>query len=264
VPPRSSRRSSPARRPWRSPSEIVSIGSRREESVSGSSLLCSKGTSRGVAEAQRRARRHRRHHAPTPSLSKREVGGLRSALNNPTPASSVDPDALTCGVRVLTVFPSPPLLNWRFDQRRSAEPGERPATKRLDASPNDRVHHTSLSVFSPPSAGQVLRAPAGEPDKSSAAVPLEGERRKRHGPPVGRPMARKPIVLEGLREEFLAHCEPREPQQQDRRVVQRSDPTVRRLVRKARYRILDSGAVVRGGGSQIVGGVFLVRCWRCQ
>ncbi len=27
--------------------------------------------------------------------------------------------------------------------------------------------------------------------------------------PVGRPMARKPITLEDLREEFLAHCEAR-------------------------------------------------------
>jgi hypothetical protein len=76
-------------------------------------------------------------------------------------------------------------------------------------------------------------------------------------------MARKPILLEGLREEFLAHCEPRNLS--DKTVEWYNDhPTVRRLVRKARYRILDSGAVVRGRGSQIVGGVFLVRCWRCQ
>ncbi len=33
-----------------------------------------------------------------------------------------------------------------------------------DPGPNDRVHHTSLSVFPPPGAGQVFRPTAGGPD----------------------------------------------------------------------------------------------------
>jgi hypothetical protein len=76
----------------------------------------------------------------------------------------------------------PPLPNAPSDQRRSAEPGHRRPREGPDPSPNDRVHHTSLSVSPPPGAGQVFRPPAGGPDKSSDSV-LSKERRKRHGPP---------------------------------------------------------------------------------
>ena len=45
--------------------------------------------------------------------------------------------------------------------------------------------------------------------------------------PVGRPMARKPITLEDLREEFLAHCEARNL---SGRTVQWYDDRTRRFV----------------------------------
>jgi hypothetical protein len=64
----------------------------------------------------------------------------------------------------------PPLPKAPSDQRRSAEPGERRPREAPDLSSNDRVHHTSLSLFPPPGAGQVFRPPAGGPDKSSFAV----------------------------------------------------------------------------------------------
>jgi site-specific recombinase XerD len=49
--------------------------------------------------------------------------------------------------------------------------------------------------------------------------------------PVGRPMARTPITLEDLREEFLAHREARNLSSRTIQLVQPPDPTIRRLVR---------------------------------
>jgi hypothetical protein len=118
----------------------------------------------------------------------------RYRSSHTAPPLAVDPYRLTCGVRVLTVFPSPPPLKGPSDQRRSVEPGGRRPREGLDPRPNERVHHTSLSVFAPPAAGQVFRPLAGAPDKSSAP-----SSRRRGGSgmvrPVGQPMARKPITL---------------------------------------------------------------------
>jgi hypothetical protein len=66
-------------------------------------------------------------------------------------------------------------LTAAFRRRARGRPRGRP-----DPGPNDRLHHTSLSVFPPPGAGQVFRPTAGGPDKSSAAV-LSNERWERHG-----------------------------------------------------------------------------------
>ena len=58
------------------------------------------------------------------------------------------------------------------DYGRRASPVRRPA---FQAGPNDRVDHTSLSVFPPPGARQVFRPTAGGPDKIFGRRPLEGE-----------------------------------------------------------------------------------------
>jgi hypothetical protein len=113
------------------------------------------------------------------------VTGLEAARGPDMPSKSVGGRKLAGG------FDSrpPPLLKAPSDQRRSAEPGEEQPQEGPDPSPNDRVHHTSLSVLPPPGAGQVFRPPAGGPFKFSDSLSRR-DRRKRHGPPVGRPMAR--------------------------------------------------------------------------
>src|SRR6266508_5291534 len=57
--------------------------------------------------------------------------------------------------------------------------------------PNDRAHHTSLSVFPRPATDKSSDRPAGGPDKSSAVV-LSKERRKRHVRPVDDPWRGSP------------------------------------------------------------------------
>src|SRR6266511_3772172 len=112
-------------------------------------------------------------------------------LNAP-PLPSVDPDRLTCGVRVLTVFPSPPLPKASSDQRRSAELGERRPRQTPNPSPYDRVHHTRLSVFASPGAGQVFRPHRRRTVQVFGRRPLEGEKETAWSAPVVRPTARKP------------------------------------------------------------------------
>jgi hypothetical protein len=84
-------------------------------------------------------------------------------LNAP-PLPSVDPDLLTCGVRVLTVFPSPPLLKRPLTSRFGNRRGVGGRGKGLDRSSGDRVYRTSLSVFASRDTGRVFRPPSGRPD----------------------------------------------------------------------------------------------------
>jgi hypothetical protein len=103
----------------------------------------------------------------------------------------------------------PPLLKEASDQPLREGAGVGRPRKGLDRSSGDRVYHTSLSVFASRGTGQVFRPPAGGPDKSSAAVLSKERREAAMVRPIGRPMARKTVTLEDLREEFLAHCEAR-------------------------------------------------------
>jgi len=81
-----------------------------------------------------------------------------------TPLSSSNPDHLTCGLRVLTVFPSPPLRDSGSDQhrctRRAAHRGRRKRVRRAAKIP---VTHTGLRG---PHKSLVVH-PSSEPDKSS-------------------------------------------------------------------------------------------------
>src|SRR5438552_14966353 len=71
-------------------------------------------------------------------------------LNAP-PLPSVDPDRLTCGVPVLTVFPSPPL---RRDQRKRESEG-----KICKNNPPDRAGFVQIMRRPSRSAGTATRAP---------------------------------------------------------------------------------------------------------
>jgi hypothetical protein len=85
-------------------------------------------------------------------------------------------------------------------------------------------------VFPPPGTRQVFRPPDGGLDKSSAAVPSK-ERRKRHGPPRWTTDGENADHAGGSARGVLGALRGPEPQQQDRPVVRRPDPTIRRLVR---------------------------------
>jgi hypothetical protein len=105
-------------------------------------------------------------------------------------------------------------------------------------------------VFASRGTGQIFRPPAGGPDKSSAAVLSKERREAAIVRPIGRPMARKTVTLEDLREEFLAHCEActsaaaqlgygSGPSEQDRR-DQDCRPIILDL---AQLNFMDSGAI---------------------
>ena len=92
------------------------------------------------------------------------VMGLKAARGSDMPSKSVGGRKLAGG------FDSrpPPLTKAPSDQRRCAEPGESWSREGPDPSPNDRLHHTSLSLFPPPGAGQVFRPPAGAGEGAGA------------------------------------------------------------------------------------------------
>ena len=107
-----------------------------------------------------------------------------TAVTPPAPISSVDPDRLTCGVRVLTVFPSPPLPKGASNSGVPA-PGERRSRGRPRSGPERPCPpHTSFDVSIRPPLDKSSDRPPEDRDKSSAAD-LSKERWERHGLPRG-------------------------------------------------------------------------------
>ena len=99
------------------------------------------------------------------------VTGLEAARASDMPSKSVG------GRKPAGGFDSrpPPLLKWHFDQRRSAERGERRSREGPDPSPKDRVHHTSLSVFPPPRRRTSLPTHSRKTGQVFGRRPFEGE-----------------------------------------------------------------------------------------
>ena len=90
----------------------------------------------------------------------RRWAGIRS-LDNVTPVLSIHPNDLTCGVRVLIVFPSPPLPKCTSNSGVPGAGNGRPRG-RPQSGLNDRLPHKSFGVYSP------------APDKSFDRPPEDG------------------------------------------------------------------------------------------
>jgi hypothetical protein len=130
-----------------------------------------------------------RPHKSLPVLGRRLktkvlVTGLEVTRRPDMPSKSVGGRKLAGG------FDSrpPPPLKVEFDQRRSADPGERQPLEGPDRGPRDRVHHTSLSVFPPRHRTSPWMRAGGLDESRPRLLQIEEERAI---PPVDRCVERE-------------------------------------------------------------------------